>query len=461
MKKKVLAVLMACTMTVSLLAGCGSSQETNTTESSSTAATEQESASPESAEQASGEETQSSDEAIELTIMSGAQLTSVAEVVLKDYLAEHPNITINYEKYSYAEYPTKMRLQLSAGDSTPDIMIIHDLFARQFVDAGYLADVSDLITDGEVLDVMQPVKKDNQVYGLPNQVTNEYVFLYRTDIFDELGLEVPTTFDEYFETALKLKENGYYAGAFDPSNAGSYLMLYSFIYMLGGEVLDNDGNVSMAKSDEALALMKKCIDAGIWHNSLESDSEEYWTAWNAGKIACTPCVAAHASYYVSNVDPAGDGGYGSIAIADAFKLADDGRDTYINNTEYYCINANTQYMQACKDIVSYLALSEEAALKFSNVNEDGVMAQYCTGSMAGLQAVSQVTDGGWEAFGGQNVVAELSQKLLDAQPDIPYVDSRSSEIRTIMSDVLGEVFLNGTLDIKDATAEIIDRINQI
>ena len=54
MKKKVLAVLMACTMTVSLLAGCGSSQETNTTESSSTAATEQESASPESAEQASG-----------------------------------------------------------------------------------------------------------------------------------------------------------------------------------------------------------------------------------------------------------------------------------------------------------------------------------------------------------------------------------------------------------------------
>lgn len=101
MKKKVLAVLMACTMTVSLLAGCGSSQETNTTESSSTAATEQESASPESAEQASGEETQSSDEAIELTIMGGAQLTSVAEVVLKDYLAEHPNITINYEKYSY------------------------------------------------------------------------------------------------------------------------------------------------------------------------------------------------------------------------------------------------------------------------------------------------------------------------------------------------------------------------
>lgn len=161
------------------------------------------------------------------------------------------------------------------------------------------------------------------------------------------------------------------------------------------------------------------------------------------------------------MDPNGNGGYGSLAVANAFRFADDGRDTYVNNTEYYCINANTEYMQACKDIVSYLALSEEAALKFSNVNEDGVMAQYCTGSMAGLEAVSQATDEGWEAFAGQNVVADLSKTLLEEQPDIPYVDERSGEIRTIISDVLGEVFLNKSLDINDATEEIIDRINQI
>lgn len=104
-----------------------------------------------------------------------------------------------------------MKLQLSNGDSTPDIMIIHDLFARQFVDAGYLEDISDLVADGQVLDVMDPVKSGDAIYGLPNQVTNEYVFVYRTDIFDELGLKVPTTFDEYFDAALKLKENGYYS----------------------------------------------------------------------------------------------------------------------------------------------------------------------------------------------------------------------------------------------------------
>ena len=59
------------------------------------------------------------------------------------------------------------------------------------------------------------------------------------------------------------------------------------------------------------------------------------------------------------------------------------------------------------------------------------------------------------------VVADLSKTLLEEQPDIPYVDERSGEIRTIISDVLGEVFLNKSLDINDATEEIIDRINQI
>ena len=39
--------------------------------------------------------------------------------------------------------------------------------------------------------------------------------------------------------------------------------------------------------------------------------------------------------------------------------------------------------------------------------------------------------------------------------------SVAGEIRTIISDVLGEVFLNKSLDINDATEEIIDRINQI
>lgn len=61
---------MACALVVSMFAGCGSSQEKSKAETNgATASTEQ-----------GVVEAQNTDEDIELTIMGGAQLTSVAEL---------------------------------------------------------------------------------------------------------------------------------------------------------------------------------------------------------------------------------------------------------------------------------------------------------------------------------------------------------------------------------------------
>lgn len=449
MKKRVLAVGMAVVMGCMAMTGCGgkTAEPKNTVESAVT--------------EAGKRAADTDEEEIELTMMGGAHLVSVAEIVLRGYLEEHPNVKINFEKYSYAEYPTKMRLQLSNNESTPDIMIVHDLYAPQFAKAGYLVDLTDMFEEGEVLPIMDPVTIDGKVYGLPNQVTNQYVYMYRKDIYDELGLAVPETFDEYFEQALTLKEHGYYAGAFDPADSGCGEIFQNFLYMLGGQVLNSDGSVSLDKGEEALALMKKCFDAGIWHASQQGNSEAYWTAFNAGKIAAFPSVGAHAAYYVTNVDPNGQGGYGHLAVAKPMKFSADGRDTYINNTEYYAINGNTKHLEAAKDVVRYLALTKEAAEKFSNVNEDGVMAQFATGCMEGIEAIAQNSTNGWEAFGGEPVVSELAQILLETEPDIPYVDERSNEMNNAIAEVIGEMFLNGAYTPETAIETMRQRLNDI
>ncbi|MBC5707160.1 ABC transporter substrate-binding protein [Hungatella hominis] len=447
MKKRGLAMGIAVVLGCMSLTGCGGSS--NETKNGETAETTM-----------SGSEAKEEGE-IELTMMGGAHLVSVAEIVLRDYLTEHPNVKINFEKYSYAEYPTKMKLQLSNDESTPDIMIVHDLYAPQFAKAGYLVDMSDMFTEGEVLPVMDPVTMEGKVYGIPNQVTNQYVFMYRQDIYDELGLTAPKTFDDYFNQAVMLKENGYYAGAFDPADSGCNEVFQNFIYMLGGQVLDSEGNVSLDKGKEALELMKKCYDAGIWHTSQQGNSEAYWTAFNAGKIAAFPSVAAHAAYYVTNVDPNGQGGYGHLAIAEPMKFAENGRETYINNTEYYTINKNTEHLETAKDVVRYLALTKEAAEKFSNVNEDGVMAQYATGCMEGIRAIAASRDNGWEAFGGEPVVSELAEILLNTDPDIPFVDERSNEMNNVLSEIIGEMFLNGAYTPETAVEVMKQKLNDI
>ncbi len=393
------------------------------------------------------------EEGAELTIMGGAHLVSVTEIVLQDFMAAHPEIKINFEKYSYAEYPVKMRAQMSAGDATPDVLLVHDAFIRQFVDAGYLMPLDDIIDRSKFLDVFTNVEKDQQTYGMPNQCSNQFVFIYRKDIYEELGLTPPTTFEEYFQQALVLKENGYYAGAYDPAISGiGYFR--TFMYMLGGTEMDAEGNIVMEKGVEALELAKQCYDAGIWHLSEQGNGEAYWTAFNEGKIACMPSDACHVAYYETNTDPASEA-YGNLGVASAFTFGEDMPKSTIANIEYFAINAKTRYPNAAKILVQYLCGSEEASMKFSDVNENGVMARYANGFLPGIEKIIAEGGSGSPVYGGDQIVPWLAKNLMETMPQVPAVDARTSELRRITGEVIAEMMLNGTYTPESAMEEIL------
>lgn len=455
--KKYVAMVLSALMMIGCLAGCGA-PAASTGGSSAPAP----SGTGETQELLHWDD-MTPEEGAELTIMGGAHLTSVAEYVLKDFM-EETGIKINFEKYSYEEYPTKMKIAMSQGDSVPDVLIVHDEFVRQFVEAGYLMELSSIYDSENTLDVLTPVQYNGGVYGLPNQVTNQFIFMYRGDVYDELGLSAPTTFDEYFDQALTLKEAGYYAGAWDPSDPDCASLFMNYVYMLGGEVLDEEGNISLDKAEEAIALLEKCYDAGIWHKSDQSNSDEYWTAFNAGKIAAFPGAAAHVAYYETNADPNGQGGYGTLRIAPAMKFSEEGPDTYLNNTEFWAINANTKYPNAARMVVAYLTQTVEVAQKCANINEEGLMARFGTGYLPGLEALAQGEGVAESApFGGEKTVALLAQDLLDKADTIvlPYVDVRTAEIKTVIAEVLGEMFLNDAYTPETAAAEMRARIELI
>ncbi|WP_418667192.1 ABC transporter substrate-binding protein [Allofournierella sp.] len=454
--KKCVAMLLAALLFTVCLAGCGAPAASGGASAPPAAGT----AAPQTLVSWTD---MTPEEGAELTVMGGAHLTSVAEYVLQDFM-QKTGITIHFEKYSYDEYPTKMKIAMSQGDSVPDVLIVHDLFIRQFVEAGYLMELSSILDRENTLDVLTPVSFNGGVYGIPNQVTNQFIFMYRGDVYDQLGLTAPATFDEYFAQAQTLKEAGYYAGAWDPSKPGCVNLFLNYLYMLGGDVLDTEGNVSLNKAEETIALLQKCYDAGIWHKSEQSNSDEYWTAFNAGKIAAFPGAAAHVAYYETNADPNGQGGYGSLQIAPAMKFSADGPDTYLNNTEFWAINAKTKYPNAARMVVSYLTQTVEAAQKCANIDEEGLMARFGTGYLPGLEMLAEGEGvAASEPFGGEKTVAVLAQDILNKAGSIllPYVDVRSSEINTIIAEVLGEMFLKGTYTPETAAAEMRARIGKI
>lgn len=93
---------------------------------------------------------------------------------------------------------------------------------------------------------------DNKLIGL-NLSTEPFLLWYRKDIYAALNLQVPTTWDEYYDNAKKIQDSGKADGqvlAFaNPVNSWWWLQ---FLWSYGGDLTDASGKVNVT-SPEAVA----------------------------------------------------------------------------------------------------------------------------------------------------------------------------------------------------------------
>lgn len=94
-----------------------------------------------------------------------------------------------------------------------------------------------------------PFLYNGACYGLPETQTFPVMF-YRTDILDELGLEVPETWEEAFVVIGKLQKNNMNVGI--PSPYGGLSSLAMLLYQNGGEFYLDGGRRSGLSSVAAL-----------------------------------------------------------------------------------------------------------------------------------------------------------------------------------------------------------------
>ncbi len=124
-------------------------------------------------------------------------------------------IKVNYELLSDTDRKKKQVVDFNSGTGEYDVSNVGFSNKGEFVQGGYLADLSKFINDSKLTDaewyniddypadVLASGEIDSGLVFIP--YTAEYFLLwYRKDIFDKLGLSVPTNFVELRETAAKL-----------------------------------------------------------------------------------------------------------------------------------------------------------------------------------------------------------------------------------------------------------------
>ncbi|GAB2188387.1 ABC transporter substrate-binding protein [Roseibium sp. LAB1] len=131
----------------------------------------------------------------------------MSELVAK-FEAENPGIKIEAENIPWNSYYDNLYTSIVAGNA-PDAAMVKMFAQPRLVEMGALEPIGDRINawDGkaDLQDNLLNLTKasDGNTYYLPIQYVVLYLY-YRQDMFEELGLDVPKTCDDFRDAAIKL-----------------------------------------------------------------------------------------------------------------------------------------------------------------------------------------------------------------------------------------------------------------
>ena len=189
--------------------------------------------------------------------------------LIDEFEAANPDIDIVSDCVLNDSYKEKIRVLVST-DALPDVFFSWSgVFGENLTRSGRVLALDDVMArDSEwssqiVEGQWAPFNYNGKQYGAPWSMDGK-AFFYNVDVFEELGIEVPTTLNELYAVCEKLKENGYdepISAGFSAPWAVSHYLGTICQRVVDPEVLAKDytggGDFSDPAYIEALNIFKK------------------------------------------------------------------------------------------------------------------------------------------------------------------------------------------------------------
>ena len=182
--------------------------------------------------------------------------TRLLREALDAFENKHPNIKVKHEVIS-DQYMDVMKTRLIGGEA-PDVFYLDAFEAPALIETGVLEPLDQYVTDEfNVNDFEKPLleafQKDGVTYGFPKDYSTLALF-YNKKMFEEAGVDVPTTWDELEEVSKVLTKDGVVGFGVAPELARMYYIAES----LGGTVVKDDR--ANFGSDEVVNALQRIID---------------------------------------------------------------------------------------------------------------------------------------------------------------------------------------------------------
>lgn len=266
--KKLMSILLASTLTLSL-AACSSKDTTTSTE---------------------GEKTESN----KITIWAWDESFNIvaANQAKEIYAKENPDVEVEVVTMAQDDIVAKLNTSLSSGsyEGLPNVVLVEDYRIQGYLTA-YQDEFEDLSSVAKAEDFAEYKTGVNvindKLYGIPFDSGVAATF-YRTDLIEQAGYTKADmenlTWEKYIEIGKAVKEKtGVAMCTLDPSDLGQIRMM---LQSAGAWYTDKDGKVTISDNQalkDAIKIYKDLAESGITKQT--ADWDQFVGSFNKGEVA--------------------------------------------------------------------------------------------------------------------------------------------------------------------------------
>ena len=366
--------------------------------------------------------------------------TPSAEAQVKAFEKEYPNVKVNLVNAgtNNEEY-TKLQNAIKAGSGAPDVVQIEYYAFPQFALTDAFVDLSSYgFGDFEkdyTASTWNSVTNGDAIYGLP-QDSGPMALFYNKSVFDAAGVQVPTTWDEYYEAAKAIHAAN--PKAYITNDAGDAGFATSMIWQAGGKPFQTDGtDVTIDLQD---AGSKKWTEN--WNRLVSEDllapygswSDEWFRGLGDGSIATLVIGAWMPGNLISGApDGAGDWRVAPMPTYDGKAASAE------NGGGGQAVTKQSKDPALAAGFLWWLNNSEDSIKIFL---ESGGFPS-TTAQLGSKEFLSDAP----EYFGGQKINEVLAAAAEDVVPGWSYLPYQVYA-NSIFGDTVGQSYQNGT-DLND------------
>ena len=398
--KKLTSLALSAALMTGLMTGCGSTKSAST-------------------EEIVTEIT----EPVEITFwhaMNG-DLEKTLQNLTDKFMESNKNITVTLQNQS--SYPDLQQKITATTASPKDLPTLTQAYPHWMVNAvqdELLVDLkpyieNETIGDTNYNNILEGFRKgseiDGKVYGMPFNKSTEVIW-YNKTLFDELGLEVPTTFEEFAQVSKTITEKKGIVGAgFDSLNN-----FYTTYLKNKGVDFNSETDVTSAESVEAANYY------------LDGVKEGYFRIAGTDNYLSGPFAAEQLGMYVGSnagesfVKQGVDGKFEiGVAAYPAESVMQQGTDLYMFS------NATPEQRTAAFEFLKFLTSTE-------NQVTWGVETGYIPATQDAITTEDYTNSGSLVA----PILSDATSKNLFINKVAQGVDSAYNEAKVVMEDILSD-----------------------